>query len=90
MRVVEWVCLGGRGCGIQRIAECRCTMMDGYYPRACLVVGAGKWVEAKAAATSHNKRKPRVDIPAYSYYGDLSKRRYDLPERESGDWQGRP
>jgi len=38
----------------------------------------------------HIAQQPQVDIPAYSYYGDLSKRRYDLPERESGDWQGRP
>jgi len=35
-------------------------------------------------------QQPQVDITAYTYYGDLSKRRYDLSERESGDWQGRP
>ena len=24
------------------------------------------------------------------YWGNLNHRRYDLPERECGDWQGRP
>jgi len=38
----------------------------------------------------HIPQQPQVDITAYSYYGDLSKRRYDLPMHESGDWQGRP
>lgn len=56
MKMVEWVCLGGRGCGIQRVAQCRCSMMRGYYPEECLVIGKGKWEPAKAAATSHNKR----------------------------------
>jgi len=32
----------------------------------------------------------KSQVESYSYYGDLNKRRYDIPERESDDWQGRP
>jgi len=51
-----------------------------------------KWKAAQNTFESaqHSQQQPQVDITAYSYYGDLSKRRYDLPEHESGDWQGRP
>jgi len=53
-------------------------------------VGHGCTALTKESAPSTDVQQPQVDITAYSYYGDLSKRRYDVPERESGDWQGRP
>lgn len=31
-----------------------------------------------------------VQKQSYSYYGNLDSRNYDSPQRESGDWQGRP
>ena len=55
MKRIEYVCLGMPKCGISLVAQCRCSMLRGYHPDACLVIGKAHWVEAKAADT-HNKR----------------------------------